>query len=742
MRRLTWLADWNDHAGRLVATALVAAVALTGTDRPASAEEGMWLVHALNQTPFEKWQKQGLALDEKELYNPKGVDVCDAVVKLGGGTGSFVSPEGLIVTNHHVAFGALQRSSSVKADYINDGFLAPTRADEIPALGYDAYVLEDAKDVTKKVLGAVKEKMTDKERHDAIETVSKELVAEAEKGKDVFTEVTAAYDGAQYFLYTYFKIKDVRTVYAPPASIGVYGGEVDNWMWPRHTGDFSFLRAYVGPDGKSAAYSPDNVAYRPKKYLPFSTAPIKDGDFTMVIGYPGSTRRYRDSHSIDFYVNTYYPTTIARSADIIAILQEESDRDRASAIKLAATIRGLENSYKNNQGMLEGLLRFDLLQTKRDYERTLKGYLASHPDLAKTYGGLFDALAAQYSDYLGFVVQYTTLTSMSTLCVAPGSARTLYKWSAEREKKDMDRDEGYMDRDEADVRRRLELADLRYDEDADKRVLAYFIQALADLPGERLAGVEAICGNLEGKELQQAIVTAVDAMYASTKVPDKESRMKMFGMSKRELVALKDPLIAFIAELEVDREKFQARTEAFEGARSKLRPELLELRTAYAGAALYPDANRTMRVSVGRIKGYSPRDAVTYDYITTLDGVVQKNTGEDPFDAPEKLLELFKARDFGGYVDQRTNDVPVCFLSTDDITGGSSGSPILNGKGSIIGLVFDGNYEAISADFQFIPALQRAIHVDSRYILFVVDKFSGAKELLEELTVNPQLSNR
>jgi hypothetical protein len=725
--------------------ALMAALGLVGSFavfRPALAEEGMWLVHALDQAPFDTWQKRGLALGAKDLYDPKGADVCDAVVKLGGGTGSFVSPEGLIVTNHHVAFGALQRSSSVKSDYIHDGFLARTRSEEIPALGYDAYVLDDAKDVTKKVLGKLKDSMTPKERHDAIEKVSKELVAGAEKGKDVFAEVSSAYEGQQYFLYTYLRIKDIRIVYAPPLSIGNYGDEVDNWMWPRHTGDFSFMRAYVAPDGKSADYATENVPYHPRKHLAFSVAPMKEGDFTMVIGYPGATRRYRPSHSIDFYVNAYYPAAIQRNADLIAILQEESDKDRASAIKLAATIRSLENSYKNNQGMLEGLVKFNLLQKKLDEERALKDYMASHPDAQKKYGGLFDEIAAQYSDYQGFAMQYAGLTSMSFVCVAGGSARTLYKWSIERDKKDIDRDEGYMDRDEPDVRRRLELADLRFDEDADRRVIAYYIQMLAELPGERPKAVDAICGTLEGESLRQAVAAAVDAMYAGTKVKDKETRMKMFGMSKKELLALGDPLIAFIAELEADRAKLQTRSETFEGALSKLSPQLLELRALQSGAPLYPDANRTMRVSVGQVKGYAPRNAVTYDYATTLAGVVEKHTGKEPFDAPKKLIELFNARDFGGYVDRRTNDVPVCFLSTDDITGGNSGSAILNGDGAIMGLVFDGNYEAISADYQFIPTLQRAIHVDSRYILFIVDKFAGAQELLEELTVQPQLSHR
>jgi hypothetical protein len=723
----------------VVATAvLLGALTLGGVQ----ADEGMWMVQSLDKAPFKTWQGRGLELDDKEIYNTKGTDVCDAVIRLGGGTATFVSPEGLIVTNHHVAFGALQRSSSVKTDYIQDGFLAETRSDEIQALGLDAYVLEDTKDVTKKVLGATKKEMTPKERYDAIEKVNKELVAKVEKGKDLRAEVRETYDGAQYFLYTYFRIKDVRIVYAPPGPIGVYGGEIDNWMWPRHTGDFSFLRAYVAPDGQSASYSEDNVPYQPRKYLAFSTSPLKEGDFTMVIGYPGRTSRYRSSYSIDYVVNKYYPFAIKMREDLIAILDEESAKDRDSAIKIASTVRGLENGYKNNQGMLEGLLKYDLLDAKLAEEAALVEYMAANPDMKEKYGDILGQIAKLYEEYPTYAQQYTLMRYMSYYVGAMSSARTIYKWSIEQEKKDIDRDQGYMARDEENLRRRLGLADLRYDEDADKRVMAYFIGRLAGLPeGQRPDAIQAISGDLEGEALDEAITKFVDKMYAGTKIPNKEERLNMFGMSKKDLTALGDPVIDFVARLEPDREHNQERYEAFDGAVNMLRPQLMELRASHSGEALYPDANRTMRVSVGEVKGYSPRDAVTYDYITTLGGMVEKATGEDPFNAPAKLIELSKSKDYGNYKDPKTGDVPVCFLSTDDVTGGNSGSAVLNGKGEIIGLVFDGNYEAISADYQFIPALTRTIHVDSRYILFIMEKFSGAGKLLEELTVYPQVSH-
>jgi hypothetical protein len=591
-------------------------------------------------------------------------------------------------------------------------------------------VLLEVKDVTKKILESVKEDMTDLERYKAIENAEKKIVAKAEKGKDVYCEVVSFYDGSQYFLYTYFKIKDIRIVYAPPRSIGEYGGDIDNWMWPRHTGDFSFMRAYVGPKGESAEYSEDNVAYHPKKYLSISKAPLKEGDFTMIVGYPGRTMRYRTSYSIDFHVNMHYPVAMKMFEDIIAILEEEAKRGRMVEIKLAGMNKGLNNALKNNQGMLKGLLKADLLAQKIEEEKKLRKYIAANPDLEEKYGSVLDDIKAQYDDYVTYWGQNRLLGTVGYVSSAMRSALTIYKWGEEREKKDMDRDPGYMDRDESNVRKRLELADLSYDEQTDKRILKHFLLALSTC--DQTHGlVEGIGPDLTEAALDEML----DGMYGGTKVTNKDERMKMFGMEKKDLLALNDPFIEFAAKVHVQREKLEERSEAFSGALQKLRPKLMELRSKYRGGLLYPDANSTMRVSVGQLKGYSPADAVQYGWMTTLAGAIAKTTGEEPFDTPQKLIDLHASGDFGDYADPATGDVPVCFVSTDDVTGGNSGSPILNGKGELIGLVFDGNYEAISADYQFIPKLTRTISVDSRYILYILDKFAGADNVLDELKI-------
>ena len=705
---------------------------------PACAEEGMWTLNKLDKAPADKWQANGFELDIKELYNPKGPSLSDAIVQIGGGTGSFVSPNGLILTNHHVAFGALQRQSSVEINFIEDGFLARAHADEIPALGYTTRVLLDIKDVTKDVMKGVKDKMSDKERYDKLEANTKKIVKKAEDGKDIEASVASFYGGSDYYLYTYFKIKDIRIVYAPPASIGVYGGDIDNWMWPRHTGDFSFFRAYVAPDGSSAEFADENVPYQPKKHLAFSVAPLQEGDFTMVMGYPASTRRYRASYSIDYHVNSYYPNAIERYRDLLDILEEEAGLNPEAAIKNASMIQGLNNGYKNNIGMLEGLKKANLLQTKLDEEKALKDFMASDEKMQKKYGDVLDGIGAQYETYVQFAQLNSIAGWMGYVSSGLRSAYTVYKWGKEHEKKnDLDRDPGYQDRDMPRVKRGLELADLRYDEQTDKRTLKYFMLKSLECPeGQRIRAIEPVIAGLPEQEIEPALAAFIDKLFAGTKVTNKEERMKMFGMTKTELMKLDDPMINFAAELEVQRKELEDKTEAFAGALQKLRPKLMELRQAHQGKLLYPDANGTMRFSAGEVKGYAPADAVTYNFQTRLKGGIEKETGEDPFIVPEVLKDLHKAKDFGRYADKKLGDVPVCLLTTNDSTGGNSGSPILNGKGEIIGALFDGNYEAMASDYFFIPELTRAIHVDSRYILFIVDKFAGATELMNELTIH------
>jgi len=700
------------------------------------ADEGMWPIDELDKLNFKQLEKVGLELSKKEIFDAKGGGIASGIVSLGGGTGSFVSPEGLILTNHHVAFIALQRVSTAEQNYIEDGFNAEDFEDEIPAPGYRAYVLVSIKDVTKKVLSAVDEEMDPVERHNAIEKRIKEIVQEAEKDRDVECRVSSFFSGAQYKLFTYFTIKDIRIIYAPPRSIGNYGGDIDNWMWPRHTGDFSFLRAYVAPDGSSAEYSDENVPYNPAVYLAVSNQGVQEDDFTMILGYPGQTMRYRSSNSIAHHQNFNYPKRIKMFDDLIKIFQESAQADEAVAIKVASFDAMLNNSMKNNVGMLEGFKKVKLLERKIKEEKAFTTWLDENEKMKKHYGDVLPSITALYEDLKLTREKSLIMRFAGFGCLMVRAAGTLTRWSEEKAKEDLEREPGFQERDVPRLKQGLRILQLSYDPETDRKILKYFMKRAMKLPdNQRIEAFDAEIGDAEGAEAEARIDACLDKLYAGTKLGSVDERLRMFDLTREELLKEGDPFIELMVELEKERKALEEKDKAFSGAITKLRPRLIEAYQKWKGGSLYPDANGTMRLTYGFVKGYSPRDAVHYDCITALSGVIEKYTGEEPFDCPKELLSLYDQRDFGNYEDNILRDVPVDFLSTTDITGGNSGSPILNGRGEVVGTAFDGNYESISADYLFDEDLTRSINVDARYILFVLDKVSGAGHLLEEMTI-------
>jgi len=703
----------------------------------ATADEGMWPLYALKNLDFDALQARGLELGPEDIFNEKDGGIAAAVVQVGGGTGSFVSPEGLIITNHHVAFGAIQKQSDVDQNYLRDGFLAPTKAEEIPAIGYNAYITRSFKEVTKEVKKAIKSGMTDLERYKAIEKKRKEIVKKAEKKGDVRCWVVSAYGGLQYFLVTSFRIQDIRIVYVPPQSVGEYGGDIDNWMWPRHTGDFSFLRAYVAPDGSSAEYSEDNVPYKPKTFLPISSGPLAEGDYAMIIGYPGYTMRYRSSYSINEHVNYNYPVTIEALSDVLEILEESAEADPMTAIKLSGFMKGLNNYLKNSQGMLKGLKRAGLLEKKRQQEKGLAAFVAADPKLAKEYSDVLPGLAELYAGLDAYRHKDDILGMLPMVSRYNSLARVLYKWSIEKTKKDMDREPGYMERNLDDMRRGMREVQFVLVPAADQKLWEYFARRGLRLPeGQRIAGLDKQFSIAAGEDTAQVVHGFAESLYEGTKIGDLEERMKMFEMSKEELLALDDPMINLARDLYDEEEEISNRNKAFSGAVAELRPKLVEAYAAWQKELFYPDANGTIRLTYGEVKGYAPADAVNYKYITTLSGVMEKETGEEPFASPAELLEVCQSGDFGSYADPLIGGVPVNFLTTNDGTGGNSGSPVLNGEGEIIGLDFDTNWEGIIGDYYFDPEVKRSICVDSRYVLFILDRVYGAKSVLDELTIH------
>jgi len=695
-----------------------------------TAQEGMWLLSQIDQLDLNK---KGLQIQVTDVYNKDKPALYSAVVQLGGGTASFVSPDGLLLTNHHVAFTALQRASSVNSNYLNDGFLAQNRSDEIQAPGYRALLLKEMRDVTDEVIAAGKNISDPTEKDKAINKKIAAMTDDLEKGKDdVRAVVSELYNGKQYMLYIYKEFKDIRIVYAPPLSIGKYGGETDNWMWPRHTGDFSFLRVYVSPDGTGREYSADHVPYKPAVWLKVANGNLKDGDFTFIIGFPGFTTRYRSSNSVEWNFKYNYPFAIRNFNEVIGILDETTKNDPAGKLKVASFRTGLANVLKNYEGKVAGFDKTNFLQQKLDFEKAYLKWAYSMPATKEKYADLISREKEQYDVIARTRDRDNVFGVLQGLAGTPlNIAGILYAITKEKEKPESERRPGLTEEAIQETKDNLQYNYSNYYEAADKALMVRALEMANALPqDQRIKGLEYIF-NDPSKTIDQF----VDAAFKTTRLLDVDYAKSLFGQSSKELEALNDPFINIVASLYPLSEEIRKTNEVFAANVTAIRKDYMDALYEWKGTHLYPDADGTMRFTWGPVKGYRPADAVWYYPFTTLRGVVEKNTGKEPFNAPEGLIALYKTKDYGKWMDPRLNDVPVAFLNQCDITGGNSGSPVLNDKGELTGVAFDGNYEAMISDWQYDYDLQRCIAVDIDYVLFVTDKFGKAGFILDEMGV-------
>jgi hypothetical protein len=702
------------------------------------AEEGMLPLSELHKLDLKE---MGFEIDPQVLYNPDGISLIDGIINLSGCTASFVSSDGLLLTNYHCAFRAIQSVTSKEADYMRDGFAAANRALELPAEGYTVRIIQSYKDVSREVLKPVKKKMTAAQRTKAIEKQMKKIVARTEKqNPGSRAEVAEMFIGKTYVLFVYTYLKDIRLVYAPPRSIGEYGGEVDNWMWPRHTGDFTFMRAYTAPDGSSAAYSKDNIPYQPRKFLQVAPEGVKEEDFVFILGYPGRTFRHRTSHFVSYEENVRMPAVEALYQYNINVLERLSEEDgREVEIKLAPKLKGLWNTMKRYRGQLKGLKNLKLAQKRRGVEKELQKYIDADPGRKKKYGDLLGQIETLYKEIRQDAQYDHVLKYLIGSSVLLTNAYTLYEHSIERNKKDVERQSPYMNRNIERTKIRLGTRLNNYYEKADRILFKKLLMMATRLEGRyKIPAVTEILETFSKNNVstEKAIDNFLDDFYTKSELDGIDYNMRLFNLDTKEFEKENEPFLWLAARLYPTYRQLDEKLKRRKGIQDNLMARLITIKREFAGKDFIPDANRTLRLTYGRVRGYSPADAVYYKPFTSLTGIVQKNVGKEPFKAPEKLLELHRRNSMGHFMHPALKDVPINMLYSTDTTGGNSGSPILNSKGQLIGLNFDRVYEATINDYAWDEAYSRSIGVDIRYILWLLEQFGDAEHLLKEMNVN------
>lgn len=701
----------------------------------AKADEGMWLPLLLQQLNEKQMKAMGMKISAKDIYSINNGSLKDAIVQFGGGcTGEVISSKGLVLTNHHCGFDAIQNHSTLDHNYIRDGFWAANYGQELPNPGLSVTFIVRIEDVSKRILSGVKPEMSERERQSMVDRNIAVLRKDTKKESYQDILIRAFYEGNQYFMFMTETYKDIRLVGAPPSSIGNFGKDTDNWMWPRHTGDFSIFRIYAGKDNKPAEYSTDNVPYVPKRSLSVSLDGITEGDFTMVFGFPGRTTEYLHSAAVEQIMNVNDPAKINIREKALNVIDGFMRKDEQIKIQYAAKYAGIQNAYKKWQGEVQGLIRSDAVGKKKLYEAEFQKRVNANPQWKEQYGMLLTDLDAAYAELKPYGLARDYFNEIMSKIEMFSIANRLNSLVGAFE--DNGEAGGGKDFPAKLAAAKGALNDLfaEYNAEVDKKLFDVLMAMYAkDQPEKKVSPY--LKKEVSGTG-QDNMSEPTAAIFKVEDFCNKEFVMNLLNKPAEEMIRIikEGKLIKLYNDLV---KTYQAETQ---GTLNEIQTRINKLQRAYMQAQMdvfkekifYPDANSTMRVTFGKVKGYEARDAVRFDYYTYLDGVMEKyKPGDYEFDVPEKLRTLYNNKDFGQY--GSNGRMPVCFIAANHTTGGNSGSPALDAYGNLIGLNFDRVWEGTMSDINYDPSICRNIMVDARYVLFIIDKFAGATHLIREM---------
>ncbi len=694
-------------------------------------EEGMYPLSEISNVDLVK---AGLKIDPKDIYNPGNISIVDALVRVGGCTGSFVSGEGLILTNHHCAFDYVRKASTPENNYLENGFFAANKGVEIPAEGLTCMITEDYRDVSAEILSVVRGVSDPAERTKAIQKKIREIVdREESKNSEIRAEVSEMFIGQSYVLFLYRTIKDVRLVYIPPRSIGEFGGESDNWIWPRHTGDFSFLRAYVGKDGKSADYSKDNVPYKPKRHLKVNASGVDEEDFVFILGYPGRTFRHQPAAFVKYHENVLLPYIEDVNRNLIDAFETLGKKDEAVNLKLAGRIKSLANVQKNYTGKMMGMRRLNLTDKKENEEKELAKFIDSDPVLKAQYADIFPEIEKIYNRMFELGRTQLVTAQLRSQTSKLRLANFLIEYAKESKKEDASRRSLYAEKNRKQLFETVEGIYKTYNADADRAALLKIAGDALAMPEMKNAKFISRFASGDGSfaKIEEFAQMLADEQVYNTY----EKFVDVFEDSDLDEIITGSPVLSYMQALSDEYAPLEKEYDAMSGKLNPLMAKLLEVKKLWQKKNFIPDANFTLRLTYGYIRGYTPRDATYMKPITTLRGLIEKSYMGGDYTIPQKLKELYDAKDYGQFKHPKLGDVPVAILYNMDTSGGNSGSPIMNNKGELIGVNFDRAFEATINDYAWSESYSRSIGVDIRYILWVTQKFGGATHLLKEMGI-------